>query len=181
MRLLALLVFAATPVAAEEWFQHSSGELRAFHGDWTAVCEDQGEGPCRVVGVAKDEGSSAFFDMRIAVHRIDNSPNWAVEVMDRNMPAAELTELTLDVDGDAVVFAPSDLNQGDFEGYNAVDSTVIRSPEQAADLVERMKAGNRVTMRYAPQGGGDGIASLSLRGITAALNAVEARVLARQE
>ena len=174
-------VWLIAPAQAQEWFTHSSGELRAYHGDWLAVCEDGGAGPCRAVTTAVDPGSSAFFDLRLAIHRIDASPDWQVEVMDRGMPAAGLSALSVSVDGEVVVIPSGAWEPGDFEGFNAVDTAVIRDADLAGGLVARMKPGRQAVMVYRPLGEGDGEAVFSLRGITAAANAIEARVLARQE
>ena len=117
MRAILVAAVLATPAAAQDWFLHSSGELRAFHGDWLAVCADEGAGACRLVATGVDPGSGAFFDFRLAAHRIDNSPDWAIEVMDRNMPAAELTALTLSFDGEALAI-PADLDYGTIVGLS---------------------------------------------------------------
>ena len=169
-----------SPAQAGDWFQHKFGELRAYHGDWLAVCDTLGAGPCRVVQTDKDSGSDAYFDQRLAVHRIDNSPDWAIEVMDRGLEAHAITQMTFTFDGDEVVIEPSAWGVGDFEMSNAVDTITITDKTIAADLVARMQAGNHVVIRYVPNGG-DGKATFTLRGATAATNAIEARVLARQE
>ncbi|MEM6619748.1 MAG: hypothetical protein AAF631_10640 [Pseudomonadota bacterium] len=177
----AIAATLAQPVLAQAWFMHTSGEIRAYHGDWLAVCADEGNGPCRVVATAVDPGSNAFFDLRLAAHRIDNSPDWAVEVMDRSMPASQVETLTFTFDGEATTIPRSAWKAGDFLYGSVVDTLVIRDPAVAADLVEKMKAGNRVVITYAPTGRGDGEASFPLRGVTAAMNASESRVLERQE
>ena len=179
----ALLVWLAapTPVLAADWFLHEFGELRAYHGDWLAVCEDAGAGPCRAVFSAVDPGSAAYFDTRIALHRIDDSPDWAIEIMDRGVPARALTRLQLKIDGTIFDLPPAALRPGDIAGHAASDTVVLRDAELAARLVAAMRAGNRAELRYAPQGDGDGMARVSLRGVTAATRAIEARVLARQE
>ncbi|MDF1717301.1 MAG: hypothetical protein P1U75_11620 [Antarcticimicrobium sp.] len=177
---LAGLLLAA-PASAQDWFLHDYGELRAFHGDWLAVCDGAGAGPCRVVQTGVDPGSNAFFDLRLAAHRIDDSPDWAIEVMDRGMPASALTELRFSFDGDEVAVPRSAWTAGDMHSSNAVDTVTIRDPDLAYELVARMKAGNRVIVTYAPMGEGDGRAGFPLRGVTAAMNAVEARVVVRQE
>ncbi|TDK48024.1 hypothetical protein [Antarcticimicrobium luteum] len=181
MRYVLAGLLLAAPAGAQDWFLHEYGELRAYHGDWLAVCDEAGAGPCRVVQTGTDPGSDAYFDLRLAAQRIDNSPDWAIEVMDRNMPAQGLTELTLSFDGVAVAVPQGAWTAGDMLSPNASDTVTIRDPDLALDLVARMKAGNRVTVTYAPLGEGDGRASFPLRGVTAAMNAIEARVLARQE
>ena len=180
-RLALASLLLAMPASAQDWFLHDYGELRAYHGDWLAVCDDGGDGPCRVVQTGVDPGSNAFFDQRLAAHRIDASPDWAIEVMDRGMPAAALTELRFRFDGQEVTVPPSAWSAGGIDSGSASDTVTIRDPDLAYALVARMKAGNRVSVTYAPTGEGDGSASFPLRGVTAAMNAAEARVLARQE
>lgn len=184
MRIFGIVIMAAglaSPVAAGPWFQHEFGELRAYHKDWLAVCAERGEGACRVVQTSKDPGSAAYFDLRLAVHRIDGSPDWVVEFMDRGLPGDALTALSFEFDGEVFDLPAGAWSGGDFDYGSAVDTVTIRDPDLAFALVERMKAGNRVIVRYAPAGEGDGQAVFSLRGATAAMNAIEARVLVRQE
>ena len=139
------------------------------------------DGACRVVQTSKDPGSAAYFDLRLAVHRIDGSPDWVVEIMDRGLPGDALTALSFEFDGEVFDLPAGAWSGGDFDYGSAVDTVTIRDPDLAFALVERMKAGNRVIVRYAPAGEGDGQAVFSLRGATAAMNAIEARVLVRQE
>jgi len=181
LRFVLTGLLLAAPASAQDWFVHDYGELRAYHGDWLAVCDDAGAGPCRVVQTGTDPGSNAFFDLRLAAHRIDDSPDWVIEVMDRNMPASALTELRFSFDGEEIAVPPSAWTAGDMRSQAAVDTVTIRDPDLAYELVGRMKAGNRVIVTYAPMGEGDGRASFPLRGVTAAMNAVEARVVVRQE
>ncbi|MEC3859705.1 hypothetical protein VK792_00290 [Mesobacterium sp. TK19101] len=178
--LIAALVLSAAPAFAGDWFQHKFGELRSYHGDWLAVCNDAGAGPCRAVQTAVDPGSAAYFDQRLAVHRIDGTPDWAVELMDRGMPDA-IESLRFTFDGVATDVPSGAWKSGELVYANVAETVTITDPTIAADLVAKMKAGNRLMISYAPQGSGDGSAAVSLRGITAAANAIEARVLPRQE
>ena len=47
--LSAGLGLMAVPAAADPWFLHEFGELRAYFKDWLVVCEDEGRGACRAV------------------------------------------------------------------------------------------------------------------------------------
>ena len=49
--LAALLALTPVPLFAQEWFTHRFGELRAYHGDWLAVCSENGAGACRIVAI----------------------------------------------------------------------------------------------------------------------------------
>ena len=182
MRLaLAAALLAAGPALGGDWFQHRYGELRAFDGDWLAACANEGAGACRTVQTGLTPTKGDFFDMRLSAHRLDGGPNWAVDVMDRGLPGTAVESLTFIFDGEEVKLPPGSWKQGTVEGLNAVDTVAITDPALASDLVARMKAGNRLIVRYAPQGDGDGEAAFSLRGATASMNKIEARVLARQE
>ena len=179
----AVLALAAltAPAQAQDWFQHQFGEMRAFHGDWLAVCADQGAGACRLVQTSKDPGSGAFFDQRLSVHRIDGSPDWAVEVMSRGMPEAAVTSLTFMFGADAVFVTPGAWIVGDLQVPNVAETITVMDPAIANEIVERMRAGNRLTVIYEPAGAGRGQIDYSLRGVTAATDAINAQVLARQE
>lgn len=169
----------ANPLVAQEWFLHQFGEQRAYHGDWLAVCSEEGAGPCRMVQTGKDAGSDAFFDNRIALHRIDGTPDWSVVIMDRGMYAGEVTRVWAEIDGE--VFVLTEWSIGEMGIPNVAETVTITQPALTEPLVAAMKAGNRMVVRYDPVGAGDGASQYSLRGVTAASNAIEARVLARQE
>ena len=156
-RLLLAAAVLATPAMAGERFRHQSGDLRAYFADWLAVCSDGGAGSCHVVRASADPGSNAYFDMLLAAHRVEGSADWAVAV-----PAGAWT-------------------RGDMTSTNVSDTVLIRNSAVAGDPVARMKPAARVVVTYALKGDGDGVATFPLRGVTAAMNAVEARVLARQE
>lgn len=183
MRKLILPVFlllAATPAKATDWFLHTYGELRAYHAHWLAVCNDGGEGACRAVQYEADPGSSAIFDERIAVHRIDGTPDWRIEVMDRGMPET-LTGLRFVIDGETFEVEPAGYRMGGIEYVNVAETVLITDPDLNYQLLGKMRAGNRLTVHYAPGGSGDGKAVFSLTGFTSATNAIDARVLPRQE
>ena len=179
--LAVLLAVSALPALAQDWVAHEFGELRAHHGDWLAVCDDEGAGPCRAVQSAPDPGSKAFFDQRIAVHQIDGTPDWAIEIMDRGMQERNVEALTFVFDGEAVAVPPGAWQVGDLHSELAGETVTVIDKDVSADLVTRMKAGRRLLIQYEPQGTGDGEGRYSLRGITAATKAIEARVLARQD
>lgn len=178
----ALLCLLAAPAAAGGWFLHEFGELRAYHGDWLTVCADAGAGACRAVQFDIPPGTDAFFGVsRLALHRIDGSPDWAIEVYDKGLLAADVASVSFDF-GDALIEVPANAwRAGDYQSYGAVDQITVTDAEIAQDLVDRIRAGRSLTVTYAPSGDGDGMARFSLRGATSATDAVQARVLARQE
>lgn len=44
----ALVALWASAAFSGDWFVHKYGELRSYHGDWLAICENVGKGDCRV-------------------------------------------------------------------------------------------------------------------------------------
>ncbi|MEL6607485.1 MAG: hypothetical protein AAFO58_00745 [Pseudomonadota bacterium] len=169
---LALVVslFGSAAVAGE-WFLHPFGELRAYHDDWLAVCDDDGRGACRVVRAQADSGSGAFFDARLSLHRGDGG--WWIEVMDRGMPEQALTALSFDFGaGRVVALAPGDWFLGELRYANVAETVTVTDPAIVEDLIARLQAGRVVLLRYAPVGAG-AVEAFPLRGITAAMAAVE--------
>ncbi len=173
---------AASAAQAGEWFQHKFGEMRSFHGDWLAVCDAQGEGQCRMVRAEADPGSDAFFDMRLAVLRVDGTPDWAIEVMDRGLPAEAVTDLRFVFDdGQSITVPGSSMKPGTYDSVGASDTLTITDPNLVQSLLDHMIAGNHVQVHYAPEGSGNGTARFPLGGVTSAVNAIQSIVLPRQE
>lgn len=177
-----MALFHTTCLAsADGWFRHRFGEMRAYHGDWLAVCANKTAGPCRAVQSAADPGSGAAFDRRLTLHRVPDSPDWAVEVMDRGMPAKSLETVVFTFDGDRVEIDPTDWRAGGLDAINVADTFVMTKPELTSDLIKRMRKGNRLVVSYAPAGEGNGQAAFSLRGVTAATRAIDERVAAMSQ
>lgn len=174
---LALTLLAA-PALAGDWFQHKFGELRSVHGDWLAVCADNGEGACRVTISGKDPGSSAFFDYRLTLYYVEGVNDWNIEVMDRDMPEHALQDMLFDVDGELTRLLPGQFEPGELGIPNVAETVSITDFDFSRTLVPKLQAGNRLTITYTPPGY-DGRAAFSLRGISAAMRAVEDHVRQR--
>lgn len=168
-------------LAQGAWFQHEYGEIRSFHQDWMAACADAGSGACRILRASADPGSGAFFDQRLTLHRIDGTPDWVLEVMDRDLPASELQELVFDFGSSQIVVPAAQIRAGDYEYGGASDSVTVRDGALVDQILTAMKKGRNLTVRYSPQGAGDGRAQFPLRGVTRAAQAVQSQVLPRQE
>ena len=205
----AVAALAAGPVAAQDWFEHRSGELRSYHLDWLAACADGGEGACRVVYAAPDIGSEAPFDRRLTLRFDEAEALWTPEVMDRGMPVDALEEVAFAFDEDTPVAIPLDalaagaqaapapasadgVSAEDVPGGDwpiqappgtdvAAETVVVSDPAYRDILLAEMRAGRRLRVTYAPTGTGDGEADLSLFGLTAAMAAVEALIEERDE
>ena len=175
----ALCLFFGAPATAGEWFQHKFGELRSVHGDWLAVCADNGAGACRIVHAGKDPGSDAFFDYRMSLHFVEGLAAWNVQVMDRGMPYRDVTEVTFDFDGEWLRLPPKSWVPGEPGFDNVAETFHITDADITESIAEHMRAGNMLTIVYRPEGDGNGFAQFPLRGVTSAMEAVERHVFAR--
>ena len=164
--LMALSIGAAQ---AEGWFLHPEGELRAYHGDWLAVCDNGGEGPCRAVQILLEPGETRVGPARLV---LEQNGVGGLDIVFHHLALFEGVRdpLVLEVDGDAVTLAPDHWAPGEPGRPNVIAAFHIADPALAEALVTRMKAGWRLTLRHDA-----GEATFSLRGVTAALAAIAAQ------
>ncbi len=166
-----VLALSATPIAAQEWFVHPFGELRAYHQDWLAVCQDEGAGPCRIVRAQPDANSSSAFDQRMSVHR--GADGWWIEVMDRGMVGEEVTSLTFKFGSKSITVPAEEWSVGERGARNVTETLTLNDAQATQRILERMRAGLELDVLYAPSGNGDGRATFPLRGVVAAMGAIE--------
>lgn len=175
---LAALLGPGGAVQAGEWFLYRAfDEMRAYHGDYLSVCTDAGRGACRTV----QAGLSArdfLFDQRLLLHKAGAGPDWVIEVMVRDMPGA-LRALSVDIDGTTVVIPPAAILPGAFDAANVAETVHIGDAALSADLLARMRAGNGMRIAWQGADGRAGSAAFSLRGVTAATDAIDAHVAQR--
>ena len=169
------LLFSPTPASAEPWFLHHFGELRAYHGDWLAVCRDRGRGDCRTVQIVLEPDQTFFGQSRLSLKRRADG-GYAIDVFDRGMPSEGHGPIVFTFDGVALELKPDQWRKGDSDSVNVSENMAITDPDLSADLVRRMKAGRELVVSYK---GGD--ATFSLRGVTASLGAIEKTVANREE
>lgn len=185
MRLL--LAFAvsllSSPVAAQEWFVHEFGELRAYHGDWLAICRDGGAGDCRVVQPGLEPGDDSFFgSSRLAVNRLD-AGGYTFEVNAGEITYQTVTAAVFHFGSRSIDVPEVDVVTRDQYGTLTVNTIYVMNPEITGELVTAMRASNRLVVQNGQFLGADrGMgAGFSLRGVSAALDAVERQILERQE
>lgn len=157
---------------AGKWIIHEFGELRSYHGDWLNVCADMGRGDCRSVHYELKPGGDTFFgDSVVTVHRLDGG-GYAVGIFARDLSAERLETLTIEIDGEPFHLPASARKAGTLRFDNVVDTVTVVDPDVASKLVQAMQAGNWMDVQFAPAAN-DGTARIRLRGITAALGAIE--------
>lgn len=166
---LAIVVSVGT-ARAEGWFLHQFGELRAYHGDWLAVCDNGGEGPCRAVQILLEPGETRVGPARLALARSDTG-RFDVIFHHQLLFDGVHDPLVLEIDGAALTLEPGQWAPGEPGLPNVIAAFHIADPALAETLVARMKAGRRLTLRHDA-----GAAEFSLRGVTAALAAIDAQV-----
>lgn len=156
--LTTLAVLSATPAMAESWFLHPFGELRAYHKDWLAVCRERGAGTCRAVQFQRLTDDGFFGGSRLTLTLLDTG--WALGIYDDRM--ADGTNLSLRIDGAETLDLEG--RPGEPDLANVVQS--LWAPI-ADDLVQALRRSNRVEVIFP-----NGSETFSLRGITAATNAI---------
>jgi invasion protein IalB len=158
---------AVAPALAQGWFQHPFGELRAYHGDWLAVCDNAGDGPCRAVQIMLEPGETRVGPARLALERHDGGL-FAIVFHHHALIEGVPDPLVLSIDGEALTLAPDQWAAGEPGLPNVIAAFHIVDAALAEMLVARMKAGWRLTLSHDA-----GEARFSLRGLTAALAAIE--------
>lgn len=165
------------------WFLHPFGEMRAYFGDFLAVCDGAQFKRCRVVqygfGPAVDgdlaETQDGFFgNSRLAIQqRPGANDDWVynLEIFSTKLPDVPKGPMVLSIDGVVFQLSENDWQAGSPEGYNVSQSFSIVDHALAARLIETMKAGNRLRVLH------DGWTEtqFQLRGISRALKAIELR------
>ncbi len=172
---VAGLFLGAGHAVAGEWFTHPFGELRAYHGDWLAVCDKKGEGRCRAVHSERKSADDRFFGKsRVALLRIDDD-RWVIEFHDDGLSASELSSLAFTIDGETTQVPRDAWKVGTPDVDNVADTVTIMDAKLTGELVAKMRAGNRLIIDYQPSAS-EGKAAVSLRGATAVTDAIEAQI-----
>ncbi|MEM9716119.1 MAG: hypothetical protein AAF826_06330 [Pseudomonadota bacterium] len=168
LALAALFTVAANSVFAGGWFTHPFGELRAYYGDWLAVCSDNGNGLCRAVTFGEGTFTNPRAYQRISVSQTIGG-DFGLELGDRRLVTNQVAGLQLAI-GSKTVDVP--FEQADavaLDTFEFTDATLVQN------LVDQMKAARFATLRVTEPSGFQFEATYSLRGLRAALNAIEER------
>lgn len=164
-------------VSEGKWFVHEFGELRSYHGDWLAVCDDEGAGPCRLVQYKlKGDGDTFFGESRLSVAQtsIDGEPNLIFDFFDRGAPDEPQGLVTLEIFPNSWVLTPGrDVTEAFTPGGGTVaESFQVRRPDLIDEIVAEMRSGSLLRLSY--QGASERKKLVfSLRGFAAALAAIE--------
>lgn len=164
------MALAVAPALAQDWFLHRYGELRAYHGDWLAVCDKAGDGPCRVVQIMLEPGETRVGPARLALEQGDGG-RFDIVFHHQALFGGVRDPLELVIDGEPLTLAPEQWAAGEPGLPNVIAAFHIADAALAGTLVARTKAGRRLTLRHHA-----GEAQFSLRGVTAALAAIETRM-----
>ena len=123
-----MMAFSAGPALAQDWFLHPYGELRAYHGDWLAVCDEGGAGACRAVQIMLEPGETRVGPARLALERKD-AGHFDVVFHHQALIAGVRAPLLLDIDGDVLTLSPGQGAPGEPGRPNVIAATLApRSP-----------------------------------------------------
>lgn len=171
---LVLLAFT-TPASAAPWFLHHFGELRSYHGDWLDVCDDAGRGPCRAVQVLlRKDGDTFFGESRLTLRVVDGG--FMIEVYDAGLPDGIGDILNFDFGTKQVAVTRRQWKLGETAYDNVAETFTVTDPALTAQLIDLIRAGRWLTVRYDMPDGTEGTAKFSLRGSTDALDALARQV-----
>tara|TARA_R110002126_G_scaffold126726_1_gene268916 strand:+ start:752 stop:1381 length:630 start_codon:yes stop_codon:yes gene_type:complete len=173
------------------WFLHQFGELRTYHGDFLNVCSGENFRQCRTVqyGFNGEETDAFFGNTRLSIARVmvprngtdstkpfgeaDNQkPSYTIEIFVRGMTDQHPSPIVLSIDGEVFQLGAQDWNLGSPEGYNVSETFSITDPKLNQQLIDAMKAGDRLRIIY----NGWKLTQFQLRGITNALNALDTHI-----
>lgn len=173
---LMLLSFSAgLPAKAGEWFHHSFGELRAYHGDWLNVCRLHGIGKCRTVQMPIEPNSDPFFgERRLSVNGLLDG-EFRIDIFQRNMPTPPQQPIII-IDDQVFALKATDWANGEHDYSNVQETITITNPDLTRKIIAAMKAGDRFTMTYGDPQGSRQQAVFMLRGFTAAIRATETQI-----
>jgi hypothetical protein len=175
---VALLTTLSGPATAADgvWFLHRFGEMRAYFGDWLVVCADQGRGPCRAVQIALEGDETRVGPARLAIHP-EAAGGPALTLFMRGMPETGRDPVVFVIDGHVLPLRQGEWIAGEPGLPNVLETVTVADPAVTEELLRRMRAGLRLTVSYGGGGGprGGDQKGFSLRGLTAALDAIEAR------
>lgn len=168
-----------------KWFLHHFGEMRAYFGDFLAVCDQEEFSRCRIVqygfgpqvdadGTQVVAQDGFFGNARLSIQQsfdANNAPAYQIEIFSTKLPDVPKGPMTFSIDGKVFQLKDEDWQAGSPEGYNVAQTFSIVDLSLNADLVSAMKAGNRLRVLH------DGWSEthFQMRGITRALVAVEKR------
>lgn len=182
-----LVLFYALSLAADakdgQPFIHPFGELRVYYQDWLVVCEDKGQGACRMVKMNLPSKKEHFFGTsQISVYpgaqqpRKSDMPEYAnlpfISFFKRGIPALQgVVEIAIDGTG----IARLQPNQAVFDSSSNETSKKAMAIETywlegatAGQIIDAMRHGRWLTVRYW-QGGAQLTEPFSLRGAAQAL------------
>ena len=185
-RIIAALAFSiaqTTPAISGEWFKHEFGELRAYHGDWLNVCADNGKGACRAVQVQKKKNGDRFFGQaRLSIH-VSVGGSYIIDVYKQGMPALpRIVPITTSIDSapggkktlSGIEFRSRSWRPGEATAENVAESFTLTDTKLNTLLVQQMLPGRSLRFKYALDTNGNlDTVTFSLRGVTAALNAID--------
>jgi hypothetical protein len=167
--IMAALTLSAAPVAGSDWFTHPYGELRAYHGDWLAVCNDNGLGPCRTVQMRLQSGEAHFGSARIAVLVLNGG--YGMDLFMRGLDASAASRLGISIDGVEFDVGPTQFRAGEHGVINVAETVTLTDPDLTASLVNSMRAGRWMQVEIGAQSW-----AISLRGISASLDGISTQL-----
>ncbi|WP_420559319.1 hypothetical protein [Tepidicaulis sp.] len=144
-------------------------ETRAYFTDWLAACRPGEPRYCSVNTYVHNQSAPAGIDYQLRVARPDPQSPLNVSLIAVERFATTSKEMIFDIPGEAnLVVAPEKLSTPE-----SVNEYVVKDPAIVAELVDAMKKGYTLAIRFTDEDGNPASAHFSLMGFTLALSFID--------
>lgn len=162
----------ATAQPVPDLVEERWGETRAYFDHWLAVCGPEGPA-CRAVTYAGEVGFVGDYQLYL------RSPVRGADYALTFVPIAEMAEvggsITLQVDNGPVETFAWGADDGWYREGNVINEFTFGTSRVNLDLLDRMKAGNGLTLTFTTEGGERRSVYFSLIGVTDSLAWMDAQ------
>ena len=164
LAVLPALAFDVAPVP--DRIAEKYGEIRAWFGDWLAVCTP-GEPACRAVAYAGEVGHVG--DYQIFVHSDIPGADYRLVFVPVATMADTSADIGIDIDGESRGRFEWQADDGYFRVGNTINEFTFGQARSNLDVLPAMKAGAAMTLTFTGEDGEPRPVPFSLRGLTKAL------------
>lgn len=169
LKIIITLLLSINLLHAKEGvpFIHSYGELRVYFQDWLVVCQDKGEGECRMVNYLNQNNQpTGFFpNSRLSIVPMQGSNKLLLDFYQHNAPST-ITGISIELGQKRFDFVSSDYKTP--KQTRMMETYTIQHQDKLASIIEKSKGARWLTFTYELKNHTQSV-KFSLRGFTKAL------------
>jgi hypothetical protein len=144
-------------------------ETRAYFTDWLAACRPGEPRYCSINTYVHNQAAPAGIDYQLRVARPAPDAGLHISLIAVERFATTSKEMIFDIPGEAnLVVAPEKLSTPD-----SINEYMVKDPAIVAELVDAMKKGYTLAIRFTDEEGNPASAHFSLMGFTLALSFID--------